>query len=369
MTDTLVLFLPTPGNPWRWLRVVGDSVAARGEGPPILAGDDAGNDKERIVAVVPADSVTLHWAELPDRSHAQAVAAARLLAADASASPIAELHVAVGREDAVVERPIAVVAATHMRDWLDRLAEHGVDPDVMMPAPLLLPRPAAGYVRADLGGTGVVRGATSGFADDATLTNLITGGVTPETLPRAAVERAIAASVQAPALNLRHGPFAKVVATAIDWAVIRRLGWLAGAVLALTVLITCVQLLIYSLAADDLERRADALARSGLARGEAVNDADRQLSARLERLRGGGLGFSHTAAAVFAAMRATPGTEIRTLSFDPNGAMRVTLGVQNEGQILDLQRRIEASGLSATPMGQFQSAGGRVTGDVLVKPR
>lgn len=365
MTDTLVLFVPTHDTAWRWLRIAGDGVAGRGEGMPVLAADG----EEHLVAVVPADAVTLHWAELPDRSLAQAVAAARLLAADASATPIGEMHVAVGREDALVERPIAVVAATQMRDWLNALADYGIDPDGLLPAPLLLPRPETGYVRADLGGAGVVRGPTSGFADEAGLTDLITGGVTPETLPRDQMEAAIVAAAHAPVLNLRQGPFSKVVATAIDWALIRRLAWLAGAVLAVTLLITCVQLLTYSLAADDLERRADVLARSGLARGEAVNDADRQLSARLERLRGGGLGFSRTAATVFAAMRATPGTEIRTLSFDSNGAMRVTVGVQNEGQILDLQRRIEASGLGATPMGQFQSVGGRVTGDIMVKPR
>ncbi|WP_436428193.1 hypothetical protein, partial [Enterococcus faecium] len=84
--------------------------------------------------------------------------------------------------------------------------------------------------RADLGGAGVVRGPTSGFADEAGLTDLITGGVTPETLPRDQMEAAIIAAAHAPVLNLRQGPFAKVVATAIDWALIRRLGWLAGAV-------------------------------------------------------------------------------------------------------------------------------------------
>ncbi|WP_010186817.1 type II secretion system protein GspL [Sphingomonas sp. PAMC 26605] len=365
MTETLVLFLPAHDLPWRWLRIAGDAVTARGEGFPRLAADSP----VPHVAVAPADAVTLHWAELPDRSFAQSVTAARLLAADASASPIGELHVAVGREGTLVERPIGVVAALQMRAWLDLLAENGVDPDALLPAPLLLPRPESGYLRADLGGEGVVRGVTSGFADEARLTKLVTGGVAPVVLPRDAFETAIVAAVAAPALDLRQGMFARKRRRGVDWALVRRLGWLSAAIVAVTLLITVVQLIKYATAADDLERRADLLARSGLARGEAVSDADRQLTARLDRLRGGGLGFSRTAAAVFAAIRATPGSEARTLGFEPDGSLRVGIGVQNEGQILDLQRRLAASGFAATPQGQFQTINGRLSGDLMVKPQ
>ena len=148
----------------------------------------------------------------------------------------------------------------------------------------------------------------------------------------------------------------------------RRIGWLSLALLTVSLLISLVRIVRYNAAADTLALRTEALARSGLPRGETVSNADRQLGERLTRLRGGGLGFSRTAAAVFAAVRAVPGTEVRTLSFDPAGTMRVTVATQNEGQIVDLQRRIAAAGLVATPMGQFQSAGGRMTGDIMVKP-
>lgn len=365
MTDTLVLFLPAHDRPWRWLHIAGNAVAGRGEGFPDLSAEG----ERAHVAVVPADAVTLHWAELPDRSVAQAVTAARLLAADASAAPIGALHVAVGREGGNVERPIGVVAAQQMQAWLDTLAANGVDPDAVLPAPLLLPRPDSGYVRADLGGEGVVRGATSGFADEARLTDLVTGGVAPTVLTRDAVESAILAAVAAPTLDLRQGAFARRRKIGIDWALIRRLAWLSAAILGVTVLIPLVLLIKYSTAANELERRTDLLARTGLARGEAVSDADRQLDARLERLRGGGQGFTRTTAAVFAAIQATPGTELRTLSFDSLGALRVTVGLQNEGQILDLRRRIDAAGFEATTQGQLVSSGGRLSGELMVKPR
>ncbi|MCB8828950.1 hypothetical protein LJD47_28465, partial [Escherichia coli] len=84
---TTLLFLPTIDLRWRWLRLAGDGAIDVGEGMP--AAEDA------IVAVAPAEAVALHWADLPARSTAQAVAAARLLVAEASAAPVAELHVAV----------------------------------------------------------------------------------------------------------------------------------------------------------------------------------------------------------------------------------------------------------------------------------
>ena len=73
---TTLLFLPAGDAPYRWLRLAEDGEIAEGEGLPAVP-------EERIVAVAPAQDVTLHWADLPARSLAQSIAAARLLVADA----------------------------------------------------------------------------------------------------------------------------------------------------------------------------------------------------------------------------------------------------------------------------------------------
>ena len=73
---SLLLFLPAGGADFSWMRFGDTGLMARGQGLP--------DGDEPIVAVVPADAVTLHWADLPNRSLAQATAAARLLAADAT---------------------------------------------------------------------------------------------------------------------------------------------------------------------------------------------------------------------------------------------------------------------------------------------
>ena len=105
--------------------------------------------------------------------------------------------------------------------------------------------------------------------------------------------------------------------------------------------------------------------RDGLPRGETVTDVDRQLAERLSAVRGPGLGFSRTVAAVYAAVRATPGTELTSLDFQSNGALRIGVGAARESLPTDLKRALEAAGFTVTA-GTFQSANGRVTGEMTV---
>ena len=355
-----ILFLPREGAEWRWLRLADDAVADRGEGLPAI---DA--EVDVVTAIAPADAVALHWAELPDRSAAQSVAAARILASEASASAIGGLHVAVGREGDLAERPIGVVDSGRMADWLSALAGAGIDPAAIVPAPMLLPRPDEGYVRADLGNGGAVRGTTSGFADEDRLTDLVTGGVVPDTIGREALEQAIVAAVAAPALDLRQGAFARRRRRAIDWKLIRRLAVFGGAILAVTLLIDLVRIAKYSFGATNLEARADAVARTGLPRGAAEGDSDRLLAERLSRLRGPGLGFSRTTAVVFAAVRKVDGSEVTRVDFDANGDLRVGLATDGEAQANAVKRAIEDAGFTVDSSA-FQANGTRLSGDLTV---
>ncbi|WP_245841524.1 type II secretion system protein GspL [Sphingomonas lenta] len=354
------LFLPSGDRPFRWARVEGDALV-EGEGVPAA---------DEIVAVAPADAVTLHWAELPSRSVAQATAAARLLAAEASAAPATDLHVAVGepeeRDGTAPERSIGVVGLDAMRRWLQQLAEIGVDPVAIVPAPLLIPAPREGYARAELAGEGVVRGPAAGFADEARLTELLTGGASPATLGRGELAEALA-SVGTP-LDLRQGAFARRRKFAIDWRLVRRLAWYAGAILLVTLAIDLVRLVKYDVGADMLQARADVVARQGLPRGATVTDSSRQLDERLAGLRGPGQGFSAITAAVFAAVQSIPGSELTSLSFEPNGNLRLGVTTATEAAVNDLKRSIERAGF-AVNAGTFTAAAGRVSGEFVVVPR
>ena len=295
MSATNLLFLPPgEGGDYRWMRIEDERVAAAGEGLPQGDGE--------VIAVAPADAVSLHWAEIPARSTAQADAAARLMASEVSAAPMDELHVAVGEEDAG-SRPIGIVNRGAMAGWLARLGAAGVDPVAVVPAPLLLPRPDEGYVRGDLAGQGVVRGRSSGFADEPGFTEIVTGEEPLADLDADGIEAALGAVAAAPALDLRQGPFARRRGFSIDWRLVRRLGWLGLAIIVVTLAIDLVKWTKYSFAADATEAKIEQVARTALPRGETLVDADRQLTERLSAVRGPGQGFSRTAAAVFAAVR------------------------------------------------------------------
>ena len=92
------------------------------------------------------------------------------------------------------------------------------------------------------------------------------------------------------------------------------------------------------------------------------------LGARLAGLRGSGVGFSSTTAAVYAAVRSVPGAEIETIAFDQNGELRATVSAENEWRITDLQTRIEAYGF-AVQHGQLVASAGRSTTVLTVTPR
>lgn len=355
---TILLFLDAAGGVPRWMRVA-DGGVAPGEGP--VPGDAP------VVAIAPADAVTLHWAELPSRSPAQALAAARILVAEASVAPPGDLHVAVG-DEGTADRPIAVVANGAMAGWLATCAALGIDPVAIVPAALLLPRPAEGFVRAGIDGRAIVRGAGIAFAAEEGLTALLTDDAPVETLSDDARDAAIVAAIAAPPLDLRVGAFARRRKRSIDWRLVRRAAWLGLAILTVTLAIDLVRIAKYSFGADALQAETATLAASGLPRGETVTDVGRQLDERLSGLRGPGRGFSATAAGVYAVVRAMPGVELTALSFAANGDLRIGVSVEREALATDLKRRLEVAGFTVNA-GTFQAAAGRVTGEMTVTAR
>lgn len=357
--DALLLFLDE-GGPARWLRLEGGTVAARGE---LLR--ETG-ETSRIVAAVPGERVAVHWIEFPaGLAPAQAAAAARLLAADLAAQPMDEMHVAVGPEGEGGMRCVALVAKADMAAWLARCQAEAVDPDAMLPQPLLLPAPANGTVlRHEGGGLPWYRGASDAFAAEPELAGLMLPRAHFAELDSAAFEAGLADALAAPAVDLRQGPFAKRRRWRIDWKLVRRLAWLGLAILAVSLAIQVASIMRYTFAADAAEAELRLVAEQALP-GTRITNAERQL-AQAAAGAGSGSGFSETAAALFAAVRATANVELGAMTYDASGALRASVVADSAADIAALRQRLEASGWSVAA-GPLRAADGRQSAELTMR--
>jgi general secretion pathway protein L len=367
--DALLIFIDDRNEVEGWLQLAGGAVTARGkglEGLPGLADPNTG-DALTVAAVVPGEAVALHWLEIPaGLAPAQAAAAARLVAAEVSLQPIADMHVAVGAEAGEgALRPVALVPALTMAGWLGKLQAHGLDPDLVLPEPLLLAPPAEGFARYHRGATPLYRGQADAFSIEPELADLVLADAPVTELPDEAFEGGLAAAVTNPVVNLRQGAFGKRRRWTVEWPLVRRLAALAVALLLVTLAIQVVQIFRYTFEADRLEAELSQVASAALPGISAAN-APARLGERVTELRGGGYGA--LASSLFTAVRSTPGASLTAMSFDRDGALRATVQGDVLASIVQVQQQLEASGLSVMA-GPLRSGGGRPTLELTVRGR
>src|SRR3546814_18702778 len=100
------------------------------------------------------------------------------MAAEVSAAPIADIHVAVGPEsEGIPLRTVALVPTLNMAGWLGRLQAQGLDPDLVIPEPLLVGPPEEGIVSYDLGPVPLYTGVSDSFRDQPDLAAFCAGDV------------------------------------------------------------------------------------------------------------------------------------------------------------------------------------------------
>jgi general secretion pathway protein L len=368
--DALLIFLGSSSGIEGWVQLRGAKVAARGKAddalPPLFAAETG--EPLRTIAIAPGEQVLLHWLELPSGlAPAQAAAAARLMAADMSVQPVSEMHVAVGPEvEGENARAVALVPAITMAGWLSRLQAQGLDPDAMIPEPLLLPRPSEGFLRYDAGALALYRGRNDAFSIEPELAELIVAGSVVETIEAEALEDGLWQQISTPAVDLRQGMFAKRRRWKIEWPLVRRLAALGAAIMVVTLAIQIVAILRYTYAADALEIEANQLAAQTLRRSGPLSNAPAQLQQRLTELRGSGAGYGSLASALFDAVRATPNAELTAMLFDETGALRATVQGDTPATLSALQARLGSGGLRVEA-GPLRTGGGRPAVELTVR--
>ena len=365
MREALLLFLGRNGGIEGWIRLAAGEVAGRGSG---VDGVDAHRGVP-AVAVAPGELVSLRWLDIPaGLSPAQAAGAARLMAAELSAQPIGELHVAAGPDlGDGGGRCVGLVPLETMRAWLDDLEQAGFDPDRIVPETLLAPAPDEGLAAWDAGPLRLYRGRHEAFAVEPDLGELLLGGRTAIAVDAEAFAAGLATALEQAPLDLRQGPFAR----RRDWRVAparaRRLAVLAAALLLVSLAVQVAAIARYSFAADAADAETRRIAAAALPRNPGGASAA-ALTQRLAELRGGGAGFSATAGALFDAVKTTPNVELSALAFASDGVLRATVQADSPAAIEALRQRVEANGFAAdaTPP---RTGGGRRVADLTVRPR
>jgi len=359
MSSTESLLFIWPGGDQPRLRYIGGKLVARGRAAELMS-----DDAQSIILVVPGEDVSIHWIDLPALAPAQARAAARLVAADLSASPISELHVAVGSSDQNGRVPIALISHARMTALLAEAASVGLDQAALIPEPLLLAPPQEGVSRLIRSDHILLRGVELAAATDADTAQLLAPA--PEDIDERVFEAGLPAALSLCSLDLRQGDYGLRRNWKADKGKFRRIGlWLALALISL-VDAYLVQGIRFHWEAANV--RADNMARvRGVLSGETISDPASQLDARLARLRGPGAGFERTAEALFAAISQTPSVELAALSFS-DGAMQLSVNAAEPSDISALVARIELLGFTIAP-GPPQTGGGVSTHQLEMRPR
>ncbi len=343
---TLLVYGGADGAPGRWLLVGADGVAARG--------DDASETPPagRRVLAVPGEQAALHWMELgPELTTAQAAAAARLGAAVLSAEPIAAMHVAVGpARDG--RRCVALVRAETVAGWIESAKAAGIEPDSVVPDPLLLAPRNGGWLRRDEPGRTLVRGLEAAFALEPEVARYVPGVTEAATPGDADYEAGLAAVLAAPAVDLRQGAFARRRELRLDRGFARRMLLLTVALALATLAVQVATILRVSAAAGSIEEEARRLGGP-------------TLHARLAALRGAGAGFGPTASALFAAVQATPGAELAEIVYEPSGVLRATVHADAPPTLAALRDRLAGQGFRVA-LGPPRPAGGRQAAELTV---
>jgi general secretion pathway protein L len=339
--ETALVFLDGENQAEAWLLLDGGEVSLRGEaGEPLPT-------PARAVLVVPGEQVAIHWLHLEEGlTQAQVAAAARLMLADASAEPLSEMHVAVGRPEGG-RTPVALVPSRRMTEWLVAGGSIGLDPELVIPSTLLLAPPAEGFVRRERGELADYRAEGRAFSLEPELAEPLLAGLQAETIAQEAFEANLEALLADPPLNLRQGPFARRRQWKVEGGRMRRLALLALALIALTLAVQVTMILRYTFAADELEAEVASLS-SGAAPGE-------------------GRDFSSVATVLFEAVRATPSTELTRFDYRADGTLSATVQADSPATLATLGQQIEASGLAIT-LDPPRNAGGRPTADLTVRP-
>jgi general secretion pathway protein L len=361
MPHTLLLRLPAGDSAeTEWITLEADgAVAVKQRGPLSLAA--AVGRSARIVVLAPATQILLAEPELPPGSGVKLARAVPFALEEQLTEDVDQLYFALGRRRPGGGTPVAVVTRSLLQKWISDLHAAGLDPVAIYPDMSLLPQnPGQTVLWLEKARLSVRRPGSLPFAVELTPVTdaLIVAGLIADPLAAesAALESAILyvtredwARVQdefeslidrfaslkvqllaegalpwlakdlaaTDAVNLLQGEFAKSADYGARWRRWRTAAALAVALLIVHVAAQALQLHQAKQQTAELDSQIAEL-YSQIMPAEPLQDARRQMQARLDRIRHSGPGpqyFLRTLQTLSGALAASPNTVIDALSY------------------------------------------------------
>jgi general secretion pathway protein L len=365
--DGLIVALPEgAGLPPLWMRVVDGAIVQTGAGANWLAACGLAElpSADRVMLVTPVAATMLRWAAHPDLPARQGRAVARMEALREAILPADQLFAAVDvNEDPATPHLVGVTARADLTHWLLWAQHHGLDPDVIVPASLLLPQPEEGFSRGLIAGETVLRGVDMALPGD--MASMV-GDAPVRDVPADQVNARAVAALTAPPLDLRQGEFAKRVRREWDIAALRRIALWCGVILLVSLVISLTGIVKQYAAASDLDEQSLTLAKQVLPQATDAEQAQAEMD-RLLAARGAGThGFAPPVAALMTAMQNSPNVSLTALSRDASGLVGATLASARAEDINAVLLALQAAGYTITATSS-QAPSGQVLAQITVR--
>jgi general secretion pathway protein L len=306
---------------------------------PVAADARASPFKGRTVLVVPGLDIVTRWIKADDEADA-----ATLLLKEQLAVPVDGIHIALGQRDDVGLRVVSAIDRDVLQHFLDRAAELGLSPDVVVPDHLMLPAHGNGLLVATLGSLVAVHGEHTAFTAENELASMLTAGrerVYVEDVSQ--VEQLLAGALSRMPMNLLQQDFTAGSRGRKRWTGYGRVAALAAAVALSPLAIWAAQIVQSDAAASALEARAQADARTIIGRAGS-GDPIRELRGRMAELRANDSLLQRTAA-LFESLSRTQGAGLEALSYVEDGVIRATIVHASSSGTDALRQALEQQGL------------------------
>ena len=322
----------------------------------------------QVMAIVPAALATVRWIGIGDLAPRQAETAARITVSEETLGAGEALHI-VSNIAPNGQIMVASMSVQQMQFGLDVFAALGVDPDIILPAGLIIPPPETGFVRASFAQEAVLRSAQSIVPDEPVLRQLIVADTPVVTLDAGQVDAALSAALRDPPINMRSGRFAKRsprgAMSARQWQV---LAGLAAAGILFSLLLGIATWVKYDRAIKHENSIALQAVKKIAPQASNIEEAQALLNSELMRRGAGGFQITGLAAATFAILQQVEGVTLRDVRSNGDGIFAFTLAAPNADGINQVLTIMQKQGYRVTAVPR-QDASGLTLADINVRAK